>query len=211
VQDAEFPAGFFEREDQANDAQFYSTPRKVVHIDEGAIEACRDLYAELLPQGGEILDLMSSWRSHLPEAGKRRRVIGLGMNAEEMADNHQLDEFVVHDLNAESRLPFTDSRFSGVVCSVSIQYMTQPIETFREVNRVLREGGPFVVTFSNRCFPTKAIAAWRSLSDDDHKRLVQLYFARSGGWDGIRAEARLQGAPGIRDPLYAVWARRTTG
>jgi hypothetical protein len=67
------------------------------------------------------------------------------------------------------------------------------------------------VTFSNRCFPTKAIAAWRSLSDDDHKRLVQLYFARSGGWDGIRAEARLQGAPGIRDPLYAVWARRTTG
>jgi SAM-dependent methyltransferase len=207
----EFPQGFFQREDEASDSDFYSVPRKVVHIDEGAMAACRDLYAELLPAAGEILDLMSSWRSHLPDTGGDRRVVGLGMNAEEMADNPQLAEFVVHDLNAQVRLPFDDSRFDGAVCSVSIQYMTRPLETLREVQRVLAAGAPFVVTFSNRCFPTKAIAAWRSVGDEDHKRLVQLYFARSGGWDDIKAETRLGGMPGVRDPLYAVWARKGAG
>lgn len=208
MQEVEFPQGFFAREDESSDAEFYSVARKVVHIDEGAMAACRELYAELLPEAGEVLDLMSSWRSHLPGADAGRKVTGLGMNADEMADNPQLDEFVVHDLNAEARLPFDDSRFDGAVCSVSVQYMTQPIEGFREVNRVLKHDAPFVITFSNRCFPTKAVAAWRSVGDEDHKRLVRLYFARSGGWVDVQAETRLAGVPGLRDPLYAVWARK---
>lgn len=201
-----FPAGFFEREDDSNDERFYSEARKVVHIDEGAIAASRELYGELVPESGVVLDLMSSWRSHLREVSDERRVVGLGMNAEEMAENPQLSEFVIHDLNAEERLPFGDAAFDGAICSVSVQYMTRPIETFVEVRRVLKADAPFVLTFSNRCFATKAIAAWRSLNDEEHKRLVAVYFTRSEGWDGLTAETRLQGVVGLSDPLYAVWA-----
>jgi SAM-dependent methyltransferase len=202
-----FPQGFFARDDESEDTAFYADPRMVVHIDEAAIAACRELYTELLPPSGRVLDLMSSWRSHLPE-DYPGTVVGLGLNADEMAENPQLSEFVVHDLNAEPTLPFADSSFDAVVCSVSVQYMTRPLDTFREVQRTLNAGAPFVITFSNRCFPTKAIAAWRSLGDEDHKRLVSLYFVRSGGWTEISAQTRLSGVPGISDPLYAVWAFR---
>ena len=206
-----FPDGFFAREDEASDPEFYQIARKVVHIDDGAIEAVRQLYAEVLPPEGPILDLMSSWRSHLPNGAEGREVVGLGLNEEEMVDNPQLTRRVVHDLNRATALPFADEEFAAVVCSVSVQYMTRPIDTFREVRRILMSGGPFVVTFSNRCFPTKAIAAWRSLGDDEHKRLVALYFGRSGGWDDVTAVTRLEGVPGVRDPLYAAWARKAVG
>src|SRR5438477_4026317 len=104
----------FARMDPTDDATFYAFARKVVHIDDGAIDALRRRYAELLPAGGRILDLMSSWRSHLPDSTKGP-VIGLGMNAEEMADNPQLAEVVVHDLNRDPRLPFPDAHFDAVV------------------------------------------------------------------------------------------------
>ena len=144
----------FARDDESPDADFYSVPRKVVHIDDGAIAALGALYAEVLPNDGRLLDLMSSWRSHLPQGF--RAVVGLGMNAEEMADNPQLASHVVHDVNRLSRLPFADAEFDGAMCAVSIQYVLHPVLLLREVRRVLRPGAPFVVSFSNRCFPTKA-------------------------------------------------------
>jgi SAM-dependent methyltransferase len=125
----------------------------VVHIDDGAIAALGQAYAELLPRAGTLLDLMSAWRSHLPpelEAATGLEVLGLGMNAEEMADNPQLERFVVHDLNREPTLPFRSEVFDGAMCAVSVQYLTRPIEVFAEVARVLKPGAPFVVSFSNR-------------------------------------------------------------
>jgi SAM-dependent methyltransferase len=150
------PAEFFRRLDDSDDEVFYSTPRLVVHIDDGAIEKVGDIYARLLPQGGAILDLMSSWRSHLPAHLRPTRVVGLGMNRAEMEDNPALTEIVIHNLNRAPRLPFADAEFDGAVVTVSVQYMTSPIETFAEVARVLKPGAPFIVTFSNRMFPTKA-------------------------------------------------------
>src|SRR4051812_2691963 len=119
------PSDPFARVDPSDDALFYRFPRKVVHIEQGAIAALRQRYAELLPAGGAVLDLMSSWRSHLPEQPPLGRVAGLGMNAEEMADNPQLDDFVVHDLNEDPVLPFADATFDAAVCAVSVQYMTR--------------------------------------------------------------------------------------
>ena len=140
---------YFRRQDESPDPLFYVEPRLTVHIDDTAIVAVTETYRELLPAGGTILDLMSSWRSHLPNDVPFARVVGLGLNEVEMADNPRLDEYAVHDLNADAVLPFEDASFDGAVCTVSVQYMTRPVETFREVNRVLRPGAPFIVTFSN--------------------------------------------------------------
>jgi SAM-dependent methyltransferase len=195
----------YARDDESPDARFYSAPRRVVHIDAGAIAALGRLYAETLPAGGRLLDLMSSWRSHLPEGLPAREVIGLGMNAEEMADNSQLTRSIVHDLNLDPRLPFGDDTFDGAMCAVSVQYVIHPVRLFRDVHRVLRPGAPFVVSFSNRCFPTKAIAVWLRTTDQQHLGLVRSYFEAAGGWVDVKEEDRSPGGDG--DPLYAVWAR----
>ena len=203
-----FPPAAYEREDESPDARFYDVPRRVVHIDDGAIAALGRLYADVLPPEGRLLDLMSSWRSHLPAGFRAAEVVGLGLNAEEMADNPQLTRHVIHDINREARLPFDDATFDGAACAVSIQYATHPVRLFREVARVLRARAPFVVSFSNRCFPTKAVAVWLAATDAEHVQLVQTYFEMSGGWTEVSAENRSPGPHG--DPLYAVWARRAS-
>ena len=134
-----------------------------------------------------------------------REVVGLGLNAEEMADNPQLTRAIVHDVNGDPRLPFGDEAFDGAMCAVSIQYLTAPLVVFREVRRVLRPGAPFIVSFSNRCFPTKAVAVWLGSSDPQHMALVRAYFQGAGGWVDVTEEDRSPGDDG--DPLYAVWAR----
>ena len=198
----------YERDDESSDDRFYLIPRKVVHIDDGAIAALGGLYAEVLPAGGRLLDLMSSWRSHLPLGFRAREVVGLGLNAEEMADNPQLAAHVVHDVNREGGLPFGDAEFDGAMCAVSIQYVIHPVRLFREVRRVLRPEAPFVVSFSNRCFPTKAVAVWLDTDDQQHVGLVRTYFDAAGGWSDAKEEDR---SPGHGDPLYAVWARAASG
>lgn len=202
-----FEPQFFRREDEGPDPDFYREPRLTVHIDDHAIAAVTQLYRELLPAGGAILDLMSSWRSHLPD-GAYSRVAGLGMNAEELAGNPQLTESTVRDLNADPRLPYDDTSFDGSCVTVSVQYLTSPVEVFREVNRVLRPGAPFAVTFSNRCFPSKAVALWRATTDHQHAQIIAAYFHESGNWDEVRAEDRTPRRPHYTDPLYAVWARK---
>ncbi len=192
----------FARIDSADDAGFYAVDRKVVHLEAGAIEALRGFYAAVLPPSGVVLDLMSSWRSHLPIG--IGAITGLGMNAAEMADNPQLDDFVVHDLNREPRLPFTDETFDAVVCAVSVQYLTRPLEVFADVARVLRPAGPVVVSFSNRCFPTKAVAIWRAGGSDTHRMLVREYLERTG-FASVVDEA----VPSPDDPLFVVWGRRS--
>lgn len=197
----------FERVDESSDAEFYATPRFVVHIDEQAIEAAGQAYASLLPKDGEVLDLMSSWRSHLPTDFPVSRLVGLGMNTDEMAGNPQLDEFVVRDLNAEPVLPFESDSFDGVIDTVSIQYLTRPLDVFAEVYRVLRPGAPFIVTYSNRCFPTKAVRIWTALDDKGHAQLIASYFLHSAPWSELKAYD-CNPARGSGDPLFAVHARK---
>jgi SAM-dependent methyltransferase len=198
----------FRRRDESPDPLFYAEPRFVVHIDDAAIAAVTKAYEELVPEGGEILDLMSSWRTHLPPEGGYARVVGLGMNAAEMDDNPQLDEYIVHDLNADPHLPFEDDSFDAAICTVSVQYMTRPVETFAEVNRVLSAGAPFVLTYSNRCFPDKAIAAWLSTTDQQHANIIATYFQESGNWSDVYAQDRSPRGGGYSDPLFAVWAQK---
>lgn len=200
-----FAPEMFQRMDDSDDAQFYAFPRKVVHIDEPAIAAVGQFLAATFAPQGVLLDLMSSWRSHLPPGFVKQRLIGLGLNAEEMADNPDLDEHIVHDLNADPRLPFADNHFDGVLITVSIQYLTQPLAVFAEVGRVLKPASPFVVLFSNRMFPTKAVRVWQGLRDERRAELVRAYFHYAGGFDESVFHD-LSPHPGLSDPLYAVCA-----
>jgi hypothetical protein len=200
-----FPPGAFRRMNEEDDRLFYAYPRPVVHLDEPALAALTRLYGQIVPPGGCVLDLMASWRSHLPP-GFTGTAIGLGLNREEMRDNPQLSQALVHDVNREPALPFNDAAFDAAVCAVSVQYLTRPVEVFREVRRALRPGAPFVVAFSNRCFPEKAVALWHAGNDAQHVAIVTAYFQAAGGWQEL---AEFSHTPPSGDPLYAVWGHRT--
>ena len=205
---SQLPPGAFRRYDETPDERFYSLPRLVTHIDDRAIAAVTQLYRDHFPPKGAILDLMSSWVSHLPPEVTYGRVVGLGMNEVELKENPRLDAHVVQDLNANPILPFGDREFDGVGCCVSIDYLTRPIEVLREVGRVLKVGSPVIISFSNRCFPDKAVAIWHQLDDKGHVRLVEEYLQEAGTFQNIRS---LDRSPRrlFSDPLYAVVGRST--
>jgi SAM-dependent methyltransferase len=197
-----FPAGFFDRSDESGDGRFYAVDRLLTHIDDGAIAAVTELYDEL-GLAGDVLDICSSWISHF--SSPPERLVALGMNANELSANDAATEWLVHDLNVDPTLSFDDASFDAVTCCVSVDYLTRPLEVFAEVARVLRPGGAFVCTFSNRCFPTKAIHGWLSTNDEGHCAIVGAYFDMTNGFDEPTVQLR---NPGVRgDPLYAVWAR----
>jgi SAM-dependent methyltransferase len=202
------PEEAFRRYDESPDEEFYLLPRFVTHIDDRAISAVTQLYRELFPPGGEILDLMSSWVSHLPPEVEYRRVVGLGMNEAELRRNDRLHSYVIHNLNRDPHLPFGDAEFDGCGICVSIDYLTRPVEVLREVGRVLEVGAPVVITFSNRCFPTKAIAFWHQLDDRGRMRLVERYLREAANFEDVRS---LDRSPRrlFTDPLYAVVGRST--
>ena len=199
---ADFPPGFFERQDEGSDTAFYGPDRFVTHIDDGAIAAVGTLYTDL-GITGRVLDLMSSWVSHFDDPPEHLTV--LGMNRRELDGNAMAAERVVHDLNADPTLPFADESFDDAVCCVSVDYLTRPVEVFAEVARVLRPGGRFVTTFSNRCFPTKAIRGWLANDDEAHCRIVAAYFEASGAFEPATVDVRVPPGRGV-DPLFAVWA-----
>ena len=203
----ELAPDYFRRYDEAADEQFYDVPRLVTHIDAAAIAAVTQLYRELLPPHGALLDLMSSWVSHLPPEITYSRVVGLGMNQAELDANPRLDQRIVHDLNREPRLPVGSAEFDGALICVSVQYLTQPIAVFREIGRALKPDAPLIVTFSNRCFPTKAVGVWQALDDRGHGALVARYFEDAGGWRDVRVLDRSPRRKG-NDPLYAVVGRK---
>ena len=197
------PEEAFRRYDESPDEEFYRLPRFVTHIDDRAIAAVTQLYREHFPPGGSMLDLMSSWVSHLPEEVRYERVVGLGMNEAELRRNPRLDAYVVQNLNTDPRLPFGDAEFDGVGICVSIDYLTRPVEVLREVGRILKVGAPLIISFSNRCFPTKAIAVWHQLDDRGRMHLVERYLEEAGNFREVRG---LDRSPRrlFTDPLYAV-------
>ena len=56
------------------------------------------------------------------------------------------------------------------------EWTGQVVEVFREVHRVLRPGGHFVLSFSNRMFAPKAVGIWRDSGDSQHVWTVAAYF-----------------------------------
>jgi hypothetical protein len=197
------PDGAFARLDEGDDEAFYEPARLVYHIDDNAVRVLTGLYRDVLPAGGVLLDLMSSWVSHLPEDVEYAGVIGHGMNAEELAANPRLTRRFTQNLNRDTVLPLEDAGVDAAMICVSIQYLQQPVAVLREVRRVLRSGGPLVISFSNRCFWTKAVTVWRSLDDAGHARLVELYLD-SAGFERIETRRLAPWIEDEQDPMYVV-------
>jgi SAM-dependent methyltransferase len=183
------------RLDNSYDTAFYNQPRFVTHIDDGAIEALTKYYQQEISavnDGGkkqlDILDLCSSWISHLPQDIEYGRVVGVGMNEKELEANKQLTDFIVQDLNEQPKLSQLEDSSFDVICNVvSVDYLTKPLEVFQEMHRVLRPGGVALMSFSNRCFPTKAIAMWLQADDIGRLTIVASYFHYSAAWNSIEA------------------------
>lgn len=198
---------YFARGDEDPDVVFYEQPRFVTHIDDGAIKAVTSFYASKMQDGADVLDLCSSWISHLPEELALGRVAGVGMNAEELGRNGQLTEFAVQDLNIAPTLPYDDASFDFVCNVVSVDYLTKPTEIFKEMHRVLRPGGTAIMSFSNRCFPSKAIAIWGQTDDSGHIWIVGSYYKFSAAWDDIYA-CDITDRKAGGDPMYVVVGKK---
>ena len=190
----------FHRQDDSADEAFYSSPRMVNHIDDATINEITRFYQETLKPEDELLDLMSSWVSHLPKDVSYRKVTGLGMNLDELNANARLDQVLVHNLNKTPSLPFSDTCFNAVMIVVSIQYLTRPLEVFKEIQRVLKPGGRCIISMSHRLFPTKAIYAFQTLAPKDRVQLVKEYM-RQGGLSEIEFIDR---SPDKADPLWII-------
>ncbi len=213
-----FDGDAFSRQNEQQDAEFYGTPRLVHHLDQTAQDMVADVYKRFVESDMKVLDLMSSWVSHLPEAVRPAEVVGLGMNPIELGHNERLTENIVHDLNADPMLPFPDNAFDVALCSLSVEYLIQPLTLFAEVGRVLKPGAAFVVTFSNRWFPPKVIRIWEKIHEFERMGLVMEYFIRSGiygdlGTYSMRGlprprEDKYAGEQIFSDPVYAVWGKK---
>jgi SAM-dependent methyltransferase len=204
--------------DPSDDGDFYALPRFVTHVDDGFIDHLTQLYRERLKPGTRILDLMSSWISHLPDDLTFAHVEGHGLNAAELAKNPRLDHYFVQNLNQDTALPFPDRHFDAVLIAVSVQYLQYPEAVFTEIARILTPGGMLIVSFSNRLFYQKAIAAWRDGTDAGHLQLVRRYFQSANAFlapeviikpgHTLPAFLQLMGMGGS-DPFYAVLAEKS--
>lgn len=209
----------FARVDEGDDTAFYARERLVNHLDETARRTVVELIGSLLrDEQPDILDLMASWDSHLPTDLSAGRVVGLGLNCRELEENVRLTERVQHDLNRDPRLPFADGSFDAVLNTVSVDYLTRPFEVFAEVARVLRPGGLYLVSFSNRFFPPKAVKIWKEASEQERILIVEDYFQATDAFTESQSWIS-QGRPRPRgdkyhglglpsDPIYAVWAEK---
>ena len=208
-----FPPGALARRDETSDMAFYAHPRLVQHLDARCRAAVGELYDRLLSPAAHVLDLMASHDSHLPPHADVR-LSGLGLNDAELAANPRLAERVVQDLNACPLLPWPDAHFDAVICTASIEYLVRPSEVLAEVRRILKPGGLLVVSFSDRWFPTKAIAVWGRLHEFERLGLV-LQLLHAAGFAELHTETRRGLARpsddtyfdrrAFADPLFAVW------
>lgn len=202
----------FERFDESSDDLFYSAPRLVRHIDEGAVKALTEYYIRvLLPPAKDVLDICSSLESYItPSAQIGKRIVGLGMNEVELQRNPVLADFVVHDLNKDPLLPFSSASFDLVVLALSIDYLIRPRQVLADVARILRPGGKVAISFSDRVFGTKAVALWMNGGDQDHIDTVANYIHFASGFDHIQAVdlSPRKGVSCVGDPLYVVVAER---
>lgn len=202
-----FQPEHFQRADESDDAAFYVEPRLLAHIDDPARAALAAFYRDALRPDVDVLDLMSSYHSHLPDDVSYKSVIGLGMNAVELVENRQLSGHVIHDLNKVPELPFPDATFDACLLAVSAQYLVRPIEVFASIRRVLRANGILIVSYSNRLFPTKAVELWQRVGMADRGRLVSIYCWEATGFRDVEARD-ISPVPGVSDPLWVVTARR---
>ena len=212
----------FDRVDENDDQIFYSIDRFVDHLDSQALQTIEMVHGRVIIEAKpQILDLMAGWNSHIPQGINPKGVIGLGLNKNELMENKTLTDFVIHDLNKNPDLPFPDHFFDAVLNTVSVDYMIRPFEVFKEVGRILKPGGVFIVSFSNRMFPEKAVKIWKESDEEGRVLLVEEYFEASGMFEKPtlfiskgkpRPKEDKYASTGLpSDPVFVIYADRQGG
>lgn len=212
----------FTRDDSGDDSKFYETDRFVSHVDKVAMVTVEELIADLVIEKDPlILDLMAGWDSHIPDSLNPSQVTGLGLNENELKKNTGLTDYILQDINRNPVLPFNDNYFDVVINSLSVDYMTNPIDVFKEAGRVLKPGGLYLVIFSNRMFPQKAVKVWKGSSEDERIILVEEYFKGSGMFEKpsifiSKGKKRPEDDKyyeylKLSDPVYALYAEKKGG
>lgn len=202
----EFRSENFLRIDERPDEDFYSIPRLVHHIDDAACIALSSFYASIITEGSIVLDLMSSWVSHLPESPKPATVTGHGMNKQELDANPILDHYFIQNLNKTIKLPLNDDTYNFCLIAVSVQYLVDPVGVFSEIGRILKPGGSLIISFSNRMFPTKAVAIWRKMDANGQGDLIRSYLEKTTAFRAIE-HIDISPNPNKTDPLFVVTAQ----
>ena len=202
--------------DETEDDYFYSIPRFVTHVDDQFIQKLTNIYREKLQPNSRILDLMSSWVSHLPDDLKFAHIEGHGMNEEELQKNPRLDHYFIQNLNKNPQLPLEDNSFDAVLITVSIQYLQYPEAVLAEIYRILKPNGIVIISFSNRMFYQKAITAWRDSQEASRVKLVEYYLKGIDGFSQPETITELSNLPNFlqmlgisgSDPFYVVMATK---
>jgi len=204
--------------DTTEDEYFYSFPRFVTHVDDNFIKTLTNLYRTKLKPNMKILDLMSSWVSHLPDEIKFSHIEGHGMNEEELQKNPKLDHYFIQNLNKNPQFPLADQEFDAVLIAVSIQYLQYPEAILSEIHRILKPDGIVIISFSNRMFYQKAITAWRDNNEETRVKLVEYYLKSIEGFSqpeiiikpsNLPSFLQMLGISGT-DPFYALISRKTS-
>ena len=193
---------------------FYAEPRFVQHLDAVFRDRLTQLYRDRIPERAVVLDLMSSWVSHLPDDVIYERVIGHGLNEKELAANRRLDSHWMQNLNLNQEIPLKSGSVDAVLIVAGWQYLQYPEAVAAELLRITRPGGQVIVSFSNRMFFTKAPQVWADGSDRDHLGYVaEVLMAQ--GWSKpelVAEETRAQGLKGLVGckgyPFFSVMATR---
>jgi 2-polyprenyl-3-methyl-5-hydroxy-6-metoxy-1,4-benzoquinol methylase len=213
-----FSAEGRQRQDENPDQVFYGAPRMVQHLDSTARAAIRRQYQRLITPGARVLDLMGSWDSHLPEQLSLQALTVLGMNEAELAANKRASATIVHDLNHTPVIPLADNSMDAVICTASVEYLTDPLAIFAEIQRVLVPGGVLALAFSNRWFPPKAIKGWAELHEFERLGMVLEMFHQTGGFTELASMSK-RGMPRpeddphqelpLSDPVFMAWGKKS--
>tara|TARA_B000000475_G_C15911937_1_gene412939 strand:- start:230 stop:880 length:651 start_codon:yes stop_codon:yes gene_type:complete len=169
------------KSDICDDEIFYQQPRFVHHLSDSFRNRLTSLYSEYLLNHHIILDLMSSWVSHLPSNISYKKVIGHGMNEAELSSNERLDRFFVQNLNKKQNMPIEDSSIDVGLIVAGWQYLQYPEKVSLELSRVIKSDSLLIISFTNRAFWTKAPNIWTYSSEEKRIEYVTSVLT-SNGW-----------------------------
>ncbi|WP_288261532.1 methyltransferase domain-containing protein [uncultured Prochlorococcus sp.] len=166
--------------DESNDEEFYSYPKFVYHLDANFRQNLSEVYKNEIADCATVLDLMSSWDSYLPKGKKYKKVIGHGLNKQELEKNKILNSYWIQNFNLNQEIPLDSGSVDYCLMVAAWQYLQYPENLTNEISRILCNKGKFIIAFSNRAFWHKAPNIWTSSSEEERVKYVRKVLITNG-------------------------------
>jgi len=166
--------------DESNDEEFYSDPKFVYHLDANFRQYLTSIYNNEILNNSTVLDLMSSWDSYLPNKKKYKKVIGHGLNKQELEKNEILDSYWIQNFNLKQEIPLENGSVDYCLMVAAWQYLQFPENLTKEISRILNNKGKIIISFSNRAFWHKAPNIWTSSTEEERLIYVRKVLVSNG-------------------------------